>query len=95
MVNCTGGMDVHARSVQIAVVRGDELVGERTLGYELADIEQQLREWGVTRCCYEAGPTGFELQRHLAAVGFQDRQTRRTEAGALAPGADADADRGA
>lgn len=70
MSDCTGGLDVHARSVRLSAVRGDELVGERTLGYELAEIEQQLREWGVTRCCYEAGPTGFELQRHLAGAGF-------------------------
>src|SRR5437870_4149742 len=66
----TIGLDVHARSIRLAVVRADELLEERTLAYDEEAVERVLRRWPVVRCCYEAGPTGFGLQRFLAGRGI-------------------------
>jgi len=65
--------DQHAASVVAAVL----LPGQRTpalhaLPADLPAISrfvERLRLDGV-RCCYEAGPCGFELQRHLRARGI-------------------------
>jgi transposase len=67
------GLDVHARSIRVAVVRADELLEERTLPYDEEAVERLLRRWPGVRCCYEAGPTGFGLQRHLAGRGIDCR----------------------
>src|SRR5213596_161340 len=64
------GLDVHARSVRFAAVRADELLEERTLPYDEDAVEQVLRRWPSVRCCYEAGPTGFGLYRHLVERGI-------------------------
>jgi transposase len=66
----TVGLDVHARSIRLAAVRADELLEERTLPYDEEAVERVLRNWPVVRCCYEAGPTGFGLQRYLVARGI-------------------------
>ncbi|HXS33025.1 MAG TPA: hypothetical protein VN758_04525 [Solirubrobacterales bacterium] len=65
----TVGLDVHARSVRLAAVRADELLEERTLPYDHEAIEKAIGRWPGARACYEAGPTGFGLQRHLAGAG--------------------------
>lgn len=64
------GLDVHARSIRLAAVRADELVDERTLPYDEEAVERALRCWPQVRCCYEAGPTGFGLYRHLLDRGI-------------------------
>jgi transposase len=66
----TVGLDVHARSVRLAAIRADELLEERTLPYDQEAIECALRRWPALRCCYEAGPTGFGLYRHLSERGI-------------------------
>jgi transposase len=66
----TVGLDVHARSIRLAAVRADELLEERTLPYDQEAVEGVLRRWPGARCCYEAGPTGFGLYRHLVAHGI-------------------------
>jgi transposase len=66
----TVGLDVHARSIRLAAVRADELLEEQTLPYDHDAVERVLRRWPAVRCCYEAGPTGFGLQRHLAERGI-------------------------
>src|SRR2546427_1013497 len=66
----TVGLDVHAASVRLAAVRADELLEERTLPYDLEAVERAVRRWPAVRCCYEAGPTGFGLQRHLVECGI-------------------------
>src|SRR3954469_1889202 len=66
----TVGLDVHARSVRVAAVRADELLEERTLHYNEEAVERVLRRWPGVRCCYEAGPTGFGLYRHLVGRGI-------------------------
>ena len=40
-----GWLDVHARSVRLAVVRADELLEERTLPYDEDAVERVLRRW--------------------------------------------------
>src|ERR1043166_4023461 len=65
----TVGLDVHARSIRLAAVCADELVDERTLPYDEEAVERLLRRWPAVRCCYEAGPTGFGLYRHLTERG--------------------------
>jgi transposase len=67
----TVGLDVHARSIRLAAVRADELLEERTLPYDEEAVERVLRRWPAVRCCYEAGPTGFGLYRHLVERGFE------------------------
>jgi transposase len=65
----TVGLDVHARSIRLAAIGGDELLDERTLPYDREAVERTLRRWAQVRCCYEAGPTGFGLYRHLLERG--------------------------
>lgn len=66
----TVGLDVHARSIRLAAVRADELLEERTLPYDEEQVERLLRQWPSVRCCYEAGPTGYGLYRHLVDRGI-------------------------
>src|SRR5213082_4049187 len=66
----TIGLDVHERSIRLAAVRADELLEERTLPYDEEPLERLLRRWPGVRCCYEAGPTGFGLYRHLVGRGI-------------------------
>jgi transposase len=66
----TVGLDVHARSIRLTAVRADELLEERTLPYDEEAVERLLRRWPAVRCCYEAGPTGFGLYRHLVERGI-------------------------
>ncbi len=65
------GLDVHARSIRLAAVRADELLEERTLLYDEEAVERVLRRWPGVRCCYEAGPSGFGLQRFLVERGIE------------------------
>jgi transposase len=67
----TVGLDVHARSIRLAAVRAEELLEERTLPYDEEAVERLLRRWPGVRCCYEAGPTGFGLQRFLVERGIE------------------------
>ena len=68
--------DQHAASVMAAVL----LPGERTpalqpLAPDLPTIGRFIERLGVpgVRCCYEAGPCGFDLQRYLHAQGSPAR----------------------
>lgn len=64
------GLDVHKTSVRVAAVRGQRLVGEVTLPHDEVLVERELRRLGAGLCCYEAGPTGFGLARHLRGAGI-------------------------
>ena len=66
----TVGLDVHASSIRLAAIRADVLLEERTLPYDHEALERALRRWPHVRCCYEAGPTGFGLYRHLLGRGI-------------------------
>ncbi len=71
MTTVAVGLDVHARSIRLAAVRADELLEERTLPYDEEAVARALRRWPAVRCCYEAGPTGFGLQRYLVERGVE------------------------
>ncbi len=66
------GLDVHADSIAIAVAepgRGES----RQLAVipnDTVTLLKRLRRLGRVKCCYEAGPTGFGLQRDLTAAGI-------------------------
>jgi transposase len=69
------GLDVHKESIALAVADSDgsapELVG--TIPNERATVLKRLKKLGQgarLRCCYEAGPTGFVLQRALTEAGI-------------------------
>jgi transposase len=69
------GMDVHKKSVVIAVAESDGSAPEVvvTLGNDDAAVLRWLRKLGAKaklRCCYEAGPTGFGLCRMLRKAGI-------------------------
>jgi len=62
--------DQHAASVVAAVLLpGQRTPALHTLGPDLAVIRRFVERLDLpdVRCCYEAGPCGFELQRHLRA----------------------------
>src|SRR5690349_17945562 len=66
------GLDVHADSIAIAVAepgRGEPAV-VAAIPNDVAALLKKLRRLGSVKCCYEAGPTGFGLQRALAAAGI-------------------------
>ena len=67
--------DQHAATTVAAVL----LPGQRTAALHtlssdsptiLRFVKRLTRDTGPVRCCYEAGPCGFELQRALAAEGI-------------------------
>src|SRR5713101_334295 len=63
--------DQHAASVVAAVIfPGARQPALHQLASDLPTIRRfvkKLQRQGAVRCCYEAGPCGFELQRALAA----------------------------
>lgn len=69
------GLDVHAATITIA------LLGESQEKPEVREIPndpvairkafKQLAKGRFLRCCYEAGPCGYVLQRQLAAMGIE------------------------
>ena len=76
MTDCTAatvsvGLDVHARSIHLTALQGGELLDERSLPNDHELIERALSRWPGARCCYEAGPTGFGLYRHLRERGIR------------------------
>lgn len=70
------GLDVHKESIAIAVADGDGSAPENvaTIPNDTATLVKRLRKLafgGKLRCCYEAGPTGFVLQRALGAANIE------------------------
>ncbi len=66
------GLDVHADSIAIAVAepgRG-EARQLATIANDTGQLLKRLQRLGRVKCCYEAGPTGFGLQRTLTAEGI-------------------------
>jgi transposase len=67
------GLDVHADSIAIAVAepgRGEPAV-VAAIPNDVTILLKMLRRLGRVKCCYEAGPTGFGLQRTLAKAGIE------------------------
>ena len=70
------GLDAHAKTIQVAILGpgSDKPVefSSPTDGNSVRRLARKLRKHagdGDLRCCYEAGPTGFALQRLLEAEG--------------------------
>ncbi len=67
------GLDVSARTISVAQLGHDsEGPAEERIPNTAEAIAKLVRSWGDPsriRACYEAGPTGYELQRQLAALG--------------------------
>lgn len=68
------GLDVHATSLALAVLPpGAEVPVEREIPNDPKLIRRtftRLKVEGRLRCCYEAGPCGFELYRQLTSLGI-------------------------
>jgi transposase len=70
------GLDVHKNTIQIALLpAGDGKAVEWTEAHSpeaIRRLGRRLRREcpGEIRCCYEAGPTGYGLQRRLRALGI-------------------------
>jgi transposase len=70
------GLDVHKNSIQVALLPPD---GADPVEWQEVHSTQSVRKLcrrllrearGEVRCCYEAGPTGYGLQRQLEAAGI-------------------------
>lgn len=73
MMNVTTfvGLDVHARSIKAVAL--DVMTGEvkfATFGYDACAVAEWIRSIDpATKCVYESGVTGFDLQKKLTALG--------------------------
>lgn len=70
------GMDVHLRSIAVAMRSPEGAVTERTIPNEPKALARWIRRVqreapGRVRIAYEAGPCGYALQRQLAAAGLE------------------------
>ncbi len=79
MTTTYAGMDAHARTIQVAVLApGAREPEEWQLANEPQAVKRLARRLlrdaeGPVVACYEAGPTGFALQRRLEAEGIECR----------------------
>ena len=69
------GLDVHKRSIAVAVRQGGVLVHEEQLPNEPGAVTRWAGRWkrrskGHVKCAYEAGACGYALQRQLAKLGI-------------------------
>ena len=72
------GLDVHARTIAVSFLREREQAEQWQLENEpraVANLARRFRREGAEGlvCCYEAGPTGFALQRNLQSKGIDCR----------------------
>ena len=72
------GLDVHARTIAVSLLRDgatprEEWRLENEPRAVTALARRLRREDGDVVVCYEAGPTGFALQRQLQAKGLECR----------------------
>jgi transposase len=66
------GLDVHKRTVCIAVMVNGEIVKTWTVPYDVTAVGRSLEAYrpGLRGIVYEAGVTGFSLARALKAAGY-------------------------
>jgi len=67
------GLDAHKKFIQVAMRRPGEELEDWRVPYTAKDVQKLARKLtrkapGEVRCCYEAGPVGFTLQRRLEAT---------------------------
>lgn len=69
------GLDVHAESIEVALLVGDSnLVRRSSLENAPKALARAVRQWtneGEVMACYEAGVCGFELYRQLSRHGVR------------------------
>ena len=65
----TVGLDVHARSIRLAAIRGDQLLEERTMPYDDDAVESVLRRWPAVRCCWRRGRRVLVCSATWSGVG--------------------------
>lgn len=72
MYSTSIGLDVHARSISAAAfVFETGEASQRTFGYDPQGVAAWARSLPQPAgCLYESGPTGFDLQRRLLALGL-------------------------
>jgi transposase len=67
------GLDVHQDSISVALLTPDaQLAEEQQIPNTAEAVRKLVRRWadpGAVRVCYEAGPTGYALQRTFATLG--------------------------
>lgn len=67
------GLDVHQDSISVALLRpGAPLAEEEQIPNTADAVRRLVRRWkdpAAVRVCYEAGPTGYGLQRTFATLG--------------------------
>lgn len=67
------GMDVHKDIIAVAILRpGREAADEQAVPNRPEAVRKLVSSWKhpeTFRVCYEAGPTGYGLQRQLASLG--------------------------
>lgn len=73
---CWVGLDAHKKTIAVAVLLdGRKTVEEWTMEHNAASLRRLVRQLDrladgrEIRCCYEAGPCGYALQRQLDASG--------------------------
>jgi transposase len=69
------GLDVHKKTIFFAVIKDSEpepfiIIEKKNDKSELKKYFNKLQEKGQIICCYEAGPTGFDLYRFLKEIGI-------------------------
>src|SRR5512137_533913 len=74
-VTTWAGLDVHAERIVIATLTGQEREPEvRDIPNDAKVIRRTFQRLMAgayeLRCCYEAGPCGFELHRQLTSMGI-------------------------
>jgi transposase len=71
------GLDVHKRDIRVfALLPGRKRGIEETLPHEPRTVARWAKRWlreapGRVVCAYEAGPTGYALQRQLEGLGIE------------------------
>src|SRR5437588_12556154 len=62
------GMDVHKDSISVGILRPDDSMDVERIFHDEESVRRFIARMGEARqltACYEAGPTGYELQRLL------------------------------
>ena len=70
------GLDVHKRSISVAIRVGGEIVDEEKIPNEKDIVAKAVRRWkrrhpGSLLCAYEAGACGYALARRLEALNVE------------------------
>src|ERR1700675_1732272 len=86
------GLDVHKATIAVAIAEGGRREAARYFGEienTSAALSKLAKKYGRTNVrlsfCYEAGPCGYGVHRHLIGLGH-DGPERRRHVGATASG---------